>query len=158
MCSTSAVFLHIYSRTALAIQSDNSISLKHAKYIFPALNETIKYLRIRWHAYAVASQWLEKIIEKFYSDDIEFEKTLEMIIKLRREISRCLSDPITYRLGSGSLNMLYGIGLSVFRIKELQNVVIEKFEMIEKLYDDQKEKARIKEAKVLDEAYEKFKG
>ena len=134
MCSTSLVFLYIYSRTGIAIQAQNSISKKHSKYIIPAFVETVKYLRMRWHTYVVASQWLDKIIENLSDDNISFKNTLEMIVESRRDISRALCDPITFRLGSGSTYKIYDIGLSIFRIEDLEKIITTKFSMIDRLY------------------------
>ena len=145
MCSTSAVFLHLYSRSCLAIKGESKSSAKHAKYIVPALVKTVGYLRMRWHAYVISSQWLDQIIENLSEKPLQFGETLQMIINSRREISRALSDPITYRLGSGSMKKIYELGIDIFRIRALERIITEKSNMIDKLYQNIFEQKRIVE-------------
>ena len=157
MCSNSAVFLHLYSRSGLIVRTENAFLINHAEYIIPAFIETIQYLRMRWHAYVVASQWLEKIIEYLAGDKTAFSSVLKMIIDSRRVISGALSDPLAYRIGSGSMNKIYGLGLNIFRIPELQNIVIEKFSWIETLYNNIFQMERVNKIELLDEELRKLK-
>lgn len=145
MCSTSLVFLHLYSRSALAIKSDFEEAEKHARYILPAFVETVQYLRMRWHAYVVAAQWLDIIAEKLSENKVPFERARGMIIESKREISRVLSDPLTHRLSSGSMNKIYELGLEIFRIHEIEKIFFEKSNMVDKLYNDLFELKRFRE-------------
>lgn len=156
MCSNSLVFLYIYSRTGIAIQAQNITSQKHSKYIIPAFVETVKYLRMRWHTYVVASQWLDRIIEYLSKNEPPFKETLDMIIDSRRDISRALCDPITYRLGSGSTYNIYDVGLTIFRIEDLEKIITKKLDMIDRLYSNLFEKERIEVSEEISKKYLKL--
>lgn len=153
MCSNSAVFIHLYSRSGLIVRTENTFLKSHAEYIIPAFIETVQYLRMRWHAYVVATQWLEKITESLTCETESFIKVLKKIIEARRVISGALSDPLAYRIGSGSMNKIYETGLSIFRIQDLQKIVIEKFSWIESLFNNLFQYERIKD---LDELNKKI--
>jgi hypothetical protein len=159
MCSTSVVFLQLYSRSGLAIRAESNKSLDHAEYIFPAFIEAVKYLRLRWHTYVILTHWLDKVLEKFYGNNLEPENAIEIVtnvIEIRKEIARSLTDHTTYRTASGSLNIMHELGIRIFRLEELQTIFMSRLGLLDALYNDQKEKLRLSETKVLDEKFKRF--
>lgn len=157
MCSTSLIFLHLYSRSGIAIRPQNKMAEDHAEYIVPAFIETVLYLRMRWHTYVAATQWLDKIIENLSKNQTPFKEILKMIIESRRGISRALCDPITYRLGSGSMNKVYESGLDIFRMRDIEKIVSEKSDMIDRLYANLFEQQRIDVSEEISKKYLKVK-
>jgi hypothetical protein len=157
MCSNSSVFLYLYSRSAVTVSTKNSLLKKHADYIVPAFIETIHYLRMRWHTYVIASQWQDRIIESLSRNSTDFRDVLKKIIASRRDISRALSDPLTYRLGSGSMDKIYEIGLNIFRIDELRKIIVDKFSMIDALYSNLFEYEKVQELDMIEEEIRKSK-
>ena len=159
MCSTSLIFLHLYSRSGIVIRPQNKKANDPAEDIIHVFIETVLYLRMQWHTYIISTQCLDKIIETFYEKRIEPENAIKMmnrIIEIRKDVARGLIDPTTYRTASGSLNIVHECGRKIFRIEELNDIFITRFEMLDKLYNDQKEKLRLSDMRLLDDKFKKF--
>lgn len=46
--------------------------------------------------------------------------------------------------------------MKIFRLEELHKIFMDRFEMLDKLYNDQKEKMRLSEIQILDEKFRNF--
>jgi hypothetical protein len=157
MCSTSRIFLHLYSRSCLVVSPQldvdgtGNVTAEPASYILPMLLSTVSSLRCRWHACVTMGKWLDKLIESMTMPGVNPERCLNEMISIETNIARLIVDPITYRAGSGSLNKLYEVGLSLFRIRDLERVVMDKLTVIDRLYLDLHERQRIKEFEKMEE-------
>lgn len=143
MCSVANGFLHLYARSCLAVFWDlgltkdattRDITRNPARYLAPALLETIKYLRMRWHAFAVSARWLDRVTVTICQDKISFREAMDALVEVRRGVALSLREAISYRLSSGSLLVTHNAGLAAFRIEELQKVVADKMITLDRLF------------------------
>jgi len=141
--------MHLHSRLFISFHTRSCITicLDRAKppalYFFPAILDTVQLLRCRWHSYVIFNSYLDKELgvlqESFAFGKINVAQFLEKIMSIRENLASSLEDPITWRRASGSLGGVYEKGLKEFRIEELERLMIEKMEMLDRLFENIKE-------------------
>jgi hypothetical protein len=104
---------------------------------------------VRWHSFVVIGQWIDHVVEILSLENTPIKDALKLLIDSRKGIARALSDPITYRLGSGSMHKIYDMGLEMFRMRDIQLTVTQKFEVVDRLYRNLFEQKRAKELEHL---------
>jgi len=140
------LFISFHTRSCISIFSNKKVA--PAIYFLPALLDTIQLLRCRWHSYVIYNKYLDDVLRQLYDDYINgksnIPQLLESIISIREDLSSSLEDPITWRRASGSLGGIYEEGLKRFRVESLERLMIEKMEILDRLFDNVKEYERRK--------------
>jgi len=135
------LFVSFHTRSCISIFSNKKVA--PAIYFLPALLDTIQLLRCRWHSYVIYNKYLDDMLRQLYDDYINeksnITQLLESIISIREDLSSSLEDPITWRRASGSLGGVYEEGLKRFRIESLERLMIEKMDMLDRLFENIKE-------------------
>jgi hypothetical protein len=165
MCSIRTLFTCLFHRVCLVLspalgidRSTGKICAGPGRYIEDALVETVSYLRMLWHVFAITSARLDKALGRLYDemlvayeqmsaaglddDDVAPKlisglrcKQLELL-KAKAEGIRALQDPITCRLGSQTMSNVFDYGIRCFRIADLREAVINKMDHVSRLYDE----------------------
>jgi len=148
MCANSKFFMHLHTEITLAMYSDKEKNTPFIKTSITTLNKTISFLLMRWYSYVIANAWLDSEIAGIYDQFLKlvrgssssnaiqsFYEKQEEIIKLRGRILGILQDPITYRTSSGSSMILYEKGMEKFRIKQLEDIILNKIKEVDRLYE-----------------------
>lgn len=142
MSSVSNGFLHLYVRSCLGVFGPLGLKQEPeswvptadpARYLVPALVDTVRHLRGRWHALAVSTQWLDRVAAVLSRDSVALQEAIKALIDIRRGLAGSLRDVVTYRLSSGSLATVYAAGVGAFRIEELQRVIAERMTTLDRL-------------------------
>ncbi len=146
----SRLFISFHTRSCLTICLDRA--KPPALYFFPSLLDTVQLLRCRWHSYVIFNSYLDKELvvlnQSFASGEDDVAQFLGKIMFIRENLASSLEDPITWRRASGSLGGVYEEGLKKFRIESLEKLMIEKMEMLDRLFENVKEgrwRSRVKD-------------
>ncbi|MDI6734707.1 MAG: hypothetical protein QME42_00690 [bacterium] len=139
-------FLTLYNRSCLYMYRCAKETEREYSYrLLEPLIETIELLRMRWHSYIIINAILDNEINKMYGlietkkKSDKFQQIFSDIIKWKKILSTSLEDPITFRRAGGTLNELYEKGMEEFRIKELQDIILSKMTILDRLYNDIRE-------------------
>jgi len=148
-------FIYLGIRTTIGVYGYEEEDIEFqsiVELVRPTLQFTLNQLRMKWHANVVANAWLNEEISEIYkelaAEQLEkLEEKKEKVVSLKKLIIQILDDPITYRTSSGSAVTIYEQGKKEFHIEELQRVMVDKKNELDKLYDvlqDKIEDLRIK--------------
>lgn len=147
MCVSSRAFVNLHIRSAAYVSNDTNEAREYTKSVLPVLIDTLELMRMRWYAYVVLNKYLDvhvgslcsqayllstgKRTESVYK---ELSKCQESIIRLKSEILRVVELPLSYRRASATATTVYDVGEDIFKIKELQDIVLQKINCLDRLF------------------------
>ena len=156
----SCVAVHVVEDDLKEDEKEKRKSL--TKNYLPALLDTIQLIRMRWSAYVILNAYMDKKIKKLRETSAKIDaqekiseadiySILHGIAFIRKELSTSLETPITFKRAAASLNNIYEHGVRLFGIDALETMVIEKMKMLDRSYEDIREKRGLEELKRLSE-------
>ncbi len=135
------LFVHVSRRGALCICKD--MDKDPAKHFVRDLLNLSELLRARWHTLITMNKVLDHSLRKmrnqYQNDDIRDDAQLQEIMRLREWISLSLEDPGIYVIAGEFLSNLYDHLQSTFRIIELRNPILQKLDLLDKIFRDYQE-------------------
>lgn len=163
MSPLTSFFIHCHLRSCLVVCDE--MGSRSAALCEPWLKETLMLLRMRWYHLVItnilldeclhtACQFLkdrqlgggeEKQIREAHRRAIWFRKH---ILMMRARALRAFQDPITYRIGSGSLIEIYEKAALDLDLPELERHVSRKLDSLGAIYRDVVEHCRLEEGEL----------
>ncbi len=142
------IFIGFHSRASLILKIDDE--LKTGTMITKSLLDLMETLRARWHISVGLNELLDKDIatlkEEPSEDNLNF---LKILINRRKQYTSFLGDSTAYTWEGGIVGDVCRRARRVFLLDHLTRMTTDKFNMVEKLYEDQMDYIRKIEFKNL---------
>jgi hypothetical protein len=129
------LFMHL-SRRSIFLLTD-SFERKPGNYILPTLFDICEINHTRWQSLLILNRMLDEKIKSFSNhkyDLLSSKEKLSIIIQILKKSSICLDDPTSYVISGDSLREVHDMIISTFKIKDLQQLALQKSEMLERIY------------------------
>jgi hypothetical protein len=134
------LFIHVSRRSALCICADMDIPPTN-RFMNDLLN-LCEIVRGRWHMLIMMNQVLDHSLRDMATSNTNIKDDEQQILSLRqlREwLSTALEDPGIYVIAGEFLSDLYQELEETFRIVELRKLVLDKLQLLEKIFRDTQE-------------------
>lgn len=110
--------------------------------------DILEIIRTRWHMSILINALLDQDMEMIKTDpSSENLNVLETIIKRRKQFASFLHDPLPNSFEGGSITEICKVADREMWLSKLREITFNKFEVLDKLYEDQMRFIRIREFK-----------
>lgn len=132
------LFVSVSRRSILCICRDKDQD--PAKYFLPSLLDICELIRMRWHMLIVMNKLLDITIRTLRKEgekkDRKPEDELREMMNLREWLATCLEDPGIYSVAGDALSQIYQDQRKTFRLDELQQMLLGKIDLMDRMYRD----------------------
>ena len=151
------LFISIYRQISLLVylDSDNPKKIRQKpenEFIKRSILDAVEMLHTRWYFSILLNALLDREIERIKGipSDINIEILRDLITK-RKLFAYYLHDPLPYRYWGGSVTDIITYAEKNMWLDRLKEMVYKKFQVIDRLYEDQKTYIKINYIKELRE-------
>lgn len=132
------LFVSMSRRSVLCICADREQD--PALYFLPDLLNICEGLRARWHSLILLNVAMDKTISDLIAEkkaaEGRPEGLLQRIVMQREWLASALQNPGIYYIAGDALSKIYNELEETFRLSQFMNMVLQKSELINKIYDD----------------------
>lgn len=129
----SSLFIQMSRRSIILITGN--IEKRPASYIIPTILDIAEMTHTRWQNLIMMNLSLDDTIKKISYDNLNVKKKFDDIISIINNASQCLEDPLIYNVSGNVLREITTELRDTYRIKELEQYVIKKIDLLEKVND-----------------------
>ena len=130
------LYIAFHPRSCVFLTHD--LTEKHSKFMLPSLVDVMETLRGHWYASVIINALLDDLISQVnLSDNYFTSDIMQTFLYLRRIWAMHLHDPTMYNFEWGSITKIALMAQQTMGIDKLSDLTYRKFEVLEKVWDDQ---------------------
>jgi hypothetical protein len=128
------LFVCMSRRSILCICEDSDVD--PASYFVPGVLDICEMVRARWHSLVTLNRLIDLTIRQMVDPKKKRRFKQSKVLSLRQMLATGLEDPTVYIIAGDALSKLYLNLRDVFRLDELKNTLIEKMDLMDRVYRD----------------------
>lgn len=110
-----------------------------AEYFLPGLLDLCETVRARWHTLVMINKYVDKLLPGLRGPKQTRLERREQLFTVRGMLVSTLEDPTIYIVAGDALSKLYSRLAEIFRLVELKRALIEKMDLVDRIYRDARE-------------------
>jgi len=131
------LFVTLSRRSILCLCPD--LGANPAEYFLPGLLDLCETVRARWHTLIMINKYVDKLLPGLRGPRQTRLERREQLFMVRGMLVSTLEDPTIYIVAGDALSKLYSRLAEIFRLVELKRALIEKMDLVDRIYRDARE-------------------
>jgi hypothetical protein len=131
------LFVTLSRRSIFCLCPD--LNANPALYFLPGLLDLCETVRARWHTLVMINKYVDKLLPGLRGPKQTRLERREQLFTVRGMLVSTLEDPTIYIVAGDALSKLYSRLAEIFRLVELKRALIEKMDLVDRIYRDARE-------------------